>query len=88
MTASQAPSGVRMVIDSHDHKPRPYCDSIGKLFALAMRTNRYLAPTKEEDLIWRATGQAQIDQVDARRRVAAVILSSPAVTENPKRMPA
>ena len=57
------------VIDPLDGRERPFCSTLGKLFALAMSENRYLRPTREEDAIWCQQGQALID---ARQQVLAL----------------
>lgn len=60
----RASRGV-MVTDPHDGRPRPFCASIGKLFALAVSTKRYLAPTPDEDALWRTQGSRLIAQQQA-----------------------
>lgn len=57
---------VRMVVDPHDHKPRPFCASIGTLVKIAFQQNRLLSPTPEEDALWRRDGQAAIDRRQGR----------------------
>ena len=84
MNTPDRPSARRMVTDPHDHRERPFCASIGRLFAYAMQNNRYCAPTREEDVLWRAAGQALIDQTQAARRTPA----GPALPDRSKRMPA
>lgn len=54
-------SGRLTVIDPLDGRERPFCTTLGKLFALAMNENRYLQPTPEEDALWCRQGQALID---------------------------
>lgn len=71
MKPSYDPS-TRTVLDPHDRQPRPFCDSIGKLFALAMQSRRYLRPTPEEDLIWQASGRALIEQAQIARVRAGI----------------
>jgi hypothetical protein len=56
-----------MVTDPHDGRPRPFCPSIGQLFALAVKTNRYLAPTPDEDALWCEQGRRLIAQQQAQR---------------------
>lgn len=71
MTTTYNPS-TRTVLDPHDHQLRPFCDSIGKLFALAMKSKRYLRPTPEEDVIWQANGRILIEEAQIARVRAGI----------------
>lgn len=49
------------VLDPVDHKPRPFCDTVGRLVTFSFHSGRYVAPTPEEDRLWCASGQTLID---------------------------